>query len=524
MGLDCAAVTPPESTEGQSGSDPMVVVYRLSGLDGEATEAVVNKLTCSTATDSLDCREKEAFTELLKCNDKGLPLLVNILVTWDASLSKQLVPTPFSNLLQLLLRSCEVHECRLQLIKCGALVAMLRLVRCVLSSKLESESGTSHKNTLRSQTAVLRSVKNDGMEELDKGYTVPELLMLLKTLEQLAAEADKNTDEDHYLGSLEDQVSNFAPQHVAGHEDRNTASEVKQLADGIAWLNKQGMEECATVLARILFCIAHKDIQAQAGLLDHFMPALELTLLDSQPEQAAMDQQSQLTSLIHLIEAITDNNHMSSSQGHALRVLALERHVTVNLIDYLLSLFLEQTTTTAPVIKGEKYASPKAGTEKVPSVTSVKVQRRQVDFEVSRLELGEIERHSAMAHVRESSATEQGRRLWDKALAKKGVPFALQILTALAKGHAKTAHAIISRPYILELLHHLEGTQGGSTLAPLAEHLLNALVAAGDLDATSRVTELRNITRQQMQEKAAKKRAALLKSMGMVQVNTRVKY
>jgi E3 ubiquitin-protein ligase UBR4 len=99
------------------------------------------------------------------------------------------------------------------------------------------------------------------------------------------------------------------------------------------------------------------------------------------------------------------------------------------------------------------------------------------------------------------------------------VPFSLQLLTALAQGHAATAAALAAdQPSLLPLLHLLEGTAGGSTITPLAEACLEALAGAGADGVASSIAALRGATAAEMRARAAKKRQALLASMGMVQI------
>ncbi|GFH17315.1 hypothetical protein HaLaN_13924, partial [Haematococcus lacustris] len=78
---------------------------------------------------------------------------------------------------------------------------------------------------------------------------------------------------------------------------------VRQLADGLQALAllPWGVE-CGQVLARVLPLLAHGNLAAQVGLLDHFLPSLQLADLDTAPQEHAQRQRAQLGSFLALLQ------------------------------------------------------------------------------------------------------------------------------------------------------------------------------------------------------------------------------
>jgi hypothetical protein len=103
-------------------------------------------------------------------------------------------------------------------------------------------------------------------------------------------------------------------------------------------------------------------------------------------------------------------------------------------------------------------------------------------------------------------------------LERPGVPAALRLLTALAKGDEETASSLVGRPELLHLLHSLEGCSSEKRVGGLAEGLLEVLAQAGGEGTASSVAALRSSTKAEMRERAQRKREEMLASMGMQQV------
>jgi hypothetical protein len=142
-----------------------------------------------------------------------------------------------------------------------------------------------------------------------------------------------------------------------------------------------------------------------------------------------------------------------------------------------------------------------------------------------------------------------GSSAWKQGIARPGVTSALKLLTSMAADHASSAEQMVLAgdgesaraatittsssgvgaagssstssptppPRLLQLLHVLEGVAGGAVVAPLAEALLDALVAACGAASpiAAAVLELRSASQRRAKEMAARRRQAMLSSMGV---------
>lgn len=120
---------PPSRQPAHTGDPPMVVTYRLSGLDGEATEPIIDSLPDRDAN-ALDPEEEFKATEVLG-RVSGLPVLLRLLSvvnSWsdDAEISLR------EPALRLLRASCEVASNRSRLAALPG--AVETLMDCVVSA------------------------------------------------------------------------------------------------------------------------------------------------------------------------------------------------------------------------------------------------------------------------------------------------------------------------------------------------------------------------------------------------------
>jgi E3 ubiquitin-protein ligase UBR4 len=87
-----------------------------------------------------------------------------------------------------------------------------------------------------------------------------------------------------------------------------------------------------------------------------------------------------------------------------------------------------------------------------------------------------------------------------------------------------TADALVEMDELLPLLHDMEGVTSGSTIAPLAEAVLEGVARAGSQLAAGVVAQLRLASASRRRELAAKKRQETLAALGMQQVRLAVKW
>lgn len=570
---------------------PMPVTFRLSGLDGEATEPVVKDLNPKQAAGQNPDEQNEQIGVLAQGQGTGLGLLLQLLLLAHQQPVRALRRVS-GQLLQLLKAAVGQADCRKQLLQHGALGCLLHLVHLackpLLAASSSKQGGAAADGSARPAAASVPAPTG----ALGCGITGAQLLLLLECLQQLVEDANRSGQPVNLTGAIAPAVvaAAAAPAQQGVHEPlaaapsatsssstssstgsssgslsgaaqqvSSSSTEVAQLADGLSVLESVGLGSCAAVLAKLLTALAQHSSTAQLGLLTHFAPALDLQALDdaaaqasstgvsvpagvaavdSRPASAAasaggedMQQQEegeeeedgeeevvllsavhseagrpmsahehrlQLKGLLRLIEALTNSTSPSStsdsgasadagSQSH-FKQLVLQQGVPDKLAAYLLACF-------TPPPPADTRSSPTSSRPATPASALTAAQAASTQL------------------------LQPGSEGWSTAAARPGVPFALQLLTALAHGHAATASALAANhPSLLQLLHLLEGTAGGSTITPLAEACLEALAGSGAAGVGEAVSALRAATAAEMRAKAAKKRQALLASLGMVQI------
>ncbi|KIY93799.1 E3 ubiquitin-protein ligase UBR4, partial [Monoraphidium neglectum] len=540
----------------------MAITFRLSGLDGEATEPVVKQLPAADADAGSPEEQHAAAAALCDRAGAGLRLLLALLAG-PAPVARRARP----QLLKLLAACCALRGCRRGLLGAGALRALLHLVRAAAEPLLEAEAGDAGPSA-PAALAPAAPVRLGGE------WSELQLLELLRLLEALANEASA---ADAPLGHAADARAPAAPAASAAAvaAEGDVAVDVCQLARGLTLLERHGLGDCGAVLARVLTALARSDGAAQRGLLDHFAAALDLSALDAAADAAAAAaQRLQLQGLLRLTEALTQGADEAArgsgggggeaggaagaagAEGDAcgFRQLVLERGVPGRLAAYLVGCF----------------EAPPAGAARAPGAYERRGRRIDEDGggggggggaedgDEEDEEEGEAEGHDWIPFASSPAASspitprplrrrqrqqqhaaaspacapaaasataaapprhvEPGGAAWQAAAARPGVAFALQLLTALSRGHGGVCAALAAAPGLLALAHALEGVHGGRELAPLAEGLLEAVAAAGGAcGAAGAVAEMRAATRAAMRAAAARKREAMLASMGMIQ-------
>ncbi len=594
-----------------------------------------------------------------------------------------------------------LQVCRQALLQSGAVAHLMRAVHAAMQPLL-AQQHTARPSNLPASSPLL------GM-----GLAPEHFLQLLKLMQVLVNEANaaagagvpaaqapaagaaagpvgagsgtnapSNMQHGHQQQQQGHQHQHQHQQQQQGHHQQQQANEllssaeVKQLADGLALLERHGLAECGAVLAKVLFGLAQRNEAAQVGLLDHFMPALDLDALDAascagaaggarggsgssgsdvQPpavgvnlpaggagapgnaaggadaatgaaaeedgstggtgagaaadaaavgsndsaagggSEGGKEQLVQLQSLLRLTQAL-------AADGGLFRRLVLERDVPGRLGRYLVSSFAVQAAAGAAggaaaaagdaggaaagaggagqeqrsVLRmRQEHAAPSAAQQQQqqghphgartpsPSLLSPHTPRRppRSPSPMAPLPFSHTPSAAAAAAAAAAAGTaaagtapaadataaagtaaaganaastaapppaptqpqlaEPGSAQWQAAMKRPGISLALQLLGALATDHTPTASILASLPGLLPLLHQLEGVAGGSRVAPLAESLLEAVAVAGGDDVAEAVGQLRGATRAAMSALAARKREALLASLGLIQVGLR---
>jgi hypothetical protein len=619
-----SAATPAAAAAGSTTAGPpagvaMPVTFRLSGLDGEATEPLVKDLNPGQSGGQIAEQEQGLAAVLSQQSGRGLGVLLQLLLLAQQQ-QLQALRWCRGQVLQLLKAAVKLEPCRMQLLQLGALGTLLHLVHLsckpLLAAAAAGRASSAQQDAAGAAGATAAAAAADG--RLGGGMSGAQLLLLLEALEALVTAANTSGQPvlldsapaataaaDDAAGAQLQKDSAAAALAAAPAVDglapaaaRNTATaavasssatEVAQLADGLSVLEMAGLGSCAAVLARLLTALAQHSSTAQLGLLQHFAPALDLRALDAAcsngetaaaasagiradgaasaaPDPASEDDEDEVMSDDSADEASDGDDAAAAGEGAeggdvlvlsvvhtaADGVLSAQEH-RVQLQGFLrLTEALSSSSSTGSSSGADDSASRRlsitaAGNGSTAAAAAaagdVQLAEQPVGFKQLVLQQGiptllarylvevfsEQQQQqqqqgtgitpAAAAAASDASLAQPGSAAWSAAAAKPGVPFALRLLAALMSGHAPTAAALAAdAPLLLRLLHVLEGTAGGSTLTPLAEACLEAAAGAGDADVAAAVDALRAATAAEMKARAAKKREALLASLGMVQV------
>jgi len=391
--------------------------------------------------------------------------------------------------------------------------------------------------------------------------TGEQLLLLLKILEQLVSAANSTGQQvklDTFSNRLEQRqhwwqkecsseaVVAAGPGAMLALTASSSAAEVAQLADGVSVLEAAGLGSCAAVLAGLLTSLAQHSSTAQLGLLRHFEPALDLAALDTAAAAAAPSATAAAARPSSGAPATPATPAAAeSASGPLVDVpppaapaapdVAADDPGPVLTVAHPAGCGIRSAAELKLQLQGFiRLVAAIGSSSSSSSVTEAEASgvSSSAGFKLLVLQHGipgKLARYLVAVFTRNCQQQQQlgedqqlvlpGSAAWAAAAARPGVPLCLQLLAALAAGHAPTAAALAAEaPLLLQLLHLLEGTAGGSTLTPLAEAALDALAAAGDAPVAALVSGLRAATAAQMKARAARKREALLASLGMVQV------
>jgi hypothetical protein len=605
-----AAAAAGSTAAGPPAGVAMPVTFRLSGLDGEATEPLVKDLNPGQSGGQTAEQEQGLAAVLSQHDGRGLGVLLQLLLLAQQQ-PLQALRWCRGQVLQLLKAAVKLEPCRMQLLQLGALGTLLHLVH--LSCKPLLAAAAAGRASSVQQDAAGAAAAVDG--RLGGGMSGAQLLLLLEALEVLVTAAN-TSGQPVLLDSAPAAAAAAAADDAAGPQPQrddagtaalaaapaadglapsaasstataavasSSATEVAQLADGLSVLEMAGLGSCAAVLARLLTALAQHSSTAQLGLLQHFAPALDLWALDAacssrdtaaaasaggrgdgaasvSPHPASEDDEDEMSddsadedsdaAAGAAGEGAEDSDVLVLSVVHTAAdgVLSAQEHrVQLQGFLRLTEALSSSSSSSGPDDSAARRLSITAGHAAAAAAGSaaaavgVQPAEQPVGFKQLVLQQGiptllarylvevfsEQQQQqqgiggtpTAAAAAGDAQLAQPGSAAWSAAAAKPGVPFALRLLAALMSGHAPTAAALAADvPLLLRLLHVLEGTAGGSTFTPLAEACLEAAAGAGDPGVAAAVDALRAATAAEMKARAAKKREALLASLGMVQV------
>jgi len=257
---------------------PMEIVYRLQGLDGEATEALIDALDDTSHVEVDD--EKDAAMTALMSETKGLALLLHRLTEMDSNSSNsspnadaQLEPL----LLDVLFACCRLRVNRLAALHLGAVDVLLARISSAL--------------------------------QLDPLPASVERMLLI--VEQLVEQANRLDPLDSTLA----EPSSVDTASPSNNQDSSSSSsqEVRgeQLAALLQRVGSPAVREqpkIVQLLAHVLPFLTYGNDSLMCVLVHHFLPHLELLMQSSQECKA---------SLVSLVTPMQQEAHIHQQPLHA---------------------------------------------------------------------------------------------------------------------------------------------------------------------------------------------------------------
>uniref|UniRef100_A0A061RK46 E3 ubiquitin-protein ligase UBR4 n=1 Tax=Tetraselmis sp. GSL018 TaxID=582737 RepID=A0A061RK46_9CHLO len=535
--------------EGSAEGPPMLVTYRLQGLDGEATEPMVSELEDVSAEDSSPEEEFRAATvlaEALSGGDgcaAGASSGVSLLIQQIAMLPPNAKEPSLSGLgcfgafkafamrqRELVARLLHVamyfRPCREAALREGALPKLLSSVHAGLRDLLGSAEQTPARQGGSARDLTAASSSRSTFATAEESL----LLALEKLVEEAAAES---------FASLVARLTSSSSA-AQGGPPVDSSVLLHQLAECLTGLVEAGHGNLCNILARVMPFLAAHNPSAQEALLDRFATSLDFYKLDEAAQASAgCPSQCELeySSFLKLAEELGREGAVrpadpsshggaagcaspgGSELGAAFMQLVLERGIPRQAAEYLLDVFGD--IDGADESGGQRPALDEPPPPGPASTKTAKEPPASMPSSPS-TPMGSPARvaESPSTHAYYSSISRRRYSRWASALEKPGVPAALRLLVALAKGHPVTARSLVGRSELLLLLHRLEGCSSENHVGGLAESLLETLSAAGGASAAAAVDALRESTKAEKKERAQRKREQMLASMGMKQVSS----
>ena len=421
------ACSPSAQAYGEPGA-PMVVIYRLQGLDGEATEPIVESVDEDRGEEQ-DPEAEYAIAAVVG-EEGGLSVMMDILRRSTPLLR---VRECAALLLKLLQHSCKLKQNRARMLQMGAPSELLHLACGALG---QEALGSVAERLLMTAESLLE-------EELSAGPAAR------VSSGAAAMEVERSAAMDAELGGGARVV-------VAEHADESQGT--------------------------------HELRMPQKALLDQLLAGLECISVQASPSLAKA--LCKLLPLATCCEAV----HVRALLAHFSPFTDFDSYDTCKHGEPRYSFMLECLVAVVSV------TSPAALADMVKTAC---VEHRVVSRAAAYL----------VTHLPSEKESNQGK-LWEAALARPALPFVLQLLGALARGHVAVQQQLLT-PELMARLHALEGHSSSATKAigTLAESLLEALRECEA--AAAAVDQLRQASATAKRKAALDKRQQILASMGM---------
>ncbi|EFA82601.1 hypothetical protein PPL_04293 [Heterostelium album PN500] len=264
---------------------PMNVVYRLQGLDGEATEEIIENLSDNT-NEERDPEEEFEITSVMKeCG--GLDAMLNIIERInDFSTEKELAQL----VIKLLYHCIKIQVNRQQLLSLNGVSRLL--------------------------------------EKLKQAFPQPDLAeSLLLITESIVSEANRT-----YLSNSNSDVTALAQQKNSKEAQEQMTLFLDKLTSPLVRSNAKLIQ----AMTRVIPFLTYGHVEVIQSLVEFFEPSLQFEALD----EKKLSKDSQVITNMDYFTKIADSTRPDEN-GYKLRTFILERGITESLYTYLDTHFAE---------------------------------------------------------------------------------------------------------------------------------------------------------------------------------------
>jgi len=406
------------------GNSAMVVVYRLQGLDGEATEPIVETVN-EDLGEELDPEAEFAISAVVG-ETGGLEVMMDILCSSSPLLR---VSECVFLLLKLLQHCCKIQCNRKRMLSMGASRRLLQVVPEALQS--EALGGVAER--------LLLSVEPLLEEELRQQH------MQSPTEDVQPMQVDSGAADESQAGSVLPMETDHSADLTINDLEvwRPLLHELLRGLESPAAANNKGL---VRVITRTLPLVAHGSPELLAELFEHFAPFANFDEYDGARQPSVRH-----TFMLEALVGVLSLQRAGEAPTQILKDVVLEQGL---------------------VAMGAAY----------------------------------LVRHLPAEREKDS------QQVWNEALGRPALPFVLQLLGGLARGHEGIQQVLLA-PDVMTRLHALErqSSSASKAIGTWAEALLEALRER----AAAEVDRLRRATLETKRKAALDKRQQILSSMGM---------
>jgi hypothetical protein len=456
---------------------PMVVVYRLQGLDGEATEPMVKNLKQQEESGTDPEMEFCHARTLLENDARGLRSLLRLLKLPMKTFSSGSRGATGTTMLRLLLAASQLRDCRQALATLGASHIFVRRAREAFTESMGKSAGSAEDLLLGAQ-----------------GPAEALLLLLESTVnESLAMHA-------------EEDAGGFTPGGGPASPARIAPEELcAQVGAFITWL--EGIEQAEADAAdsgeskrsvaltlRVLPFLTRGNARAASLVVDHFSPALRPLSGDASSSRMQEQGRERLANLAAMLQALRPGD----STGATLCAHFIEQRATDALASAVLSSF------PTPVESGA-FGCPSWDKSSSDFLAAL-------EDTVPALALGALG-----ALVQRAPPLQASQAVQELIGMEEDVTPEADFMQEVGMEEELSASADQHGELLLRLLLTLEGSSSSSGVGACAESLLVACETASP-EAAVAIDRVRRAEELYRKEKAEQRRKDVLGQLGMTAV------